>query len=104
MPCPQTLLSSHKGTRLKTSFTMSRPARYRWAMLLLAAAAIAASIPQGAPQVVARASVQARATVRIISGAEIRFAQQSTPDVPAARETLIRNNGVAQPAKLVEFQ
>jgi hypothetical protein len=66
-------------------------------MLFLLAAAIAAPGPQ--PPV-----VQARATVRILSGARLSFAAESTPGQPRPRTTIIHANGLAQAARLIEFE
>ena len=74
-------------------------------MLLTVAAAIAASptLPQ-APS--AGVSVQATATIRIISGARLHFGEQAQADadVPPPRKTIIRIGDTEQPARLTEFE
>ena len=74
-------------------------------MLFLAAAAIAASLPQKA-MMPTGASAQATVTVRVISGAVVNFGRpQSDPDIPPARRTIIHTaDAQQQPAKLIEFQ
>jgi len=72
-------------------------------MLLLAAAAIAASTPQGPSPT--SAAVQATATVRVISGIRLRLGgENNSSDIPAARDTVFNTGNVQQPAKLIEFQ
>jgi hypothetical protein len=48
--------------------------------------------------------VQARATVRIVSGARVRFGEGASSDVPASHERWIRTTMGIQPAKLIEFE
>ena len=74
-------------------------------MLLLAAAAIAASPPQKATMS-AGASAQATVSVRVISGALVSFGRpQRDPDIPPARRTVIHTaDAQQQPAELIEFQ
>jgi hypothetical protein len=74
-------------------------------MLLTALAAIAASTmppPSRSPGV----SVQATASIRIISGARLSFSgEQRQPDIPPLRQTTIRTaDAQQQPARLIEFQ
>jgi hypothetical protein len=66
-------------------------------MQFLFAAALAGSTPH--PPV-----VQARAMVRILSGARVAF--HGRPDVgqPRPRAAIVYANGVAQAAKLIEFE
>jgi hypothetical protein len=73
-------------------------------MLLLAAAAIAASAPQSSPN--AGASVQAMASIRIISGVRLRLGgEQKDPSLPRLRDAVIHTaDAQLQPAKLVEFE
>jgi hypothetical protein len=72
-------------------------------MLLFALAAAAVSpSPQSSPP--APVVVQARATVRIISGARIKLGATQNSDAPAAHDTVVNTNGTTQPAKLVEFE
>ena len=74
-------------------------------MLLLAAAAIAFSSTHNAAPAPTGATVQARATVRIVSGARLNWDQpQHTQDVPAARMTVVQTVNGPQPAKLIEFE
>jgi hypothetical protein len=75
-------------------------------MFLIAAAAIAASPPSAPPRMMSvGASVQAIATIRVISGVRLSFDEkQSDANVPRVRETLVRNGGLQQPARLIEFQ
>ncbi len=73
-------------------------------MILIAAAAIAASTPTAAPVRSPAAVVQARASVRIISGVRLRLDGQPNRDAPAARETVIRTGGTARPVRLIEFE
>jgi len=75
-------------------------------MLLITAAAIIASTSQPAQGLNAGASVQAMATVRVISGVRLSFGEaQNGNDVPRARQTLINTGDVPkQPAKLIEFE
>lgn len=74
-------------------------------MLLLAtAAALAASPPSGGP-LPPSVSVSAQATVRIISGAVLRLGEgPRLGDAPVARVTYAHPDGIAQPAKLIEFE
>jgi hypothetical protein len=74
-------------------------------MLLLAAAAIAISAPQNASPAPTSAIVQARATVRIVSGARLQWGQhQRNGDIPAPRTTVIQTINGPQQAKLIEFE
>jgi hypothetical protein len=75
-------------------------------MLLLAAAAIAASPPQTVPGTGTGVSVQAIATVRIISGVRLSFGKdQSETGVPRPRQTIIHTaDAQEQPANLIEFE
>jgi hypothetical protein len=72
-------------------------------MLVIAAAIVAVSEPSTAPTI--RASVQAIATIRVISGVRLSFsAGLSDADVPRARDTFVKTGETQQPAKLIEFQ
>jgi hypothetical protein len=75
-------------------------------MLLIAAAAIAASSPQTAPAGAATASVQATATIRIVSAVRLSFgSENSSSDIPRPRRTnIVTSDGQEQPASLIEFQ
>ncbi len=72
-------------------------------MLSLLASALIASAPQVSP---ARPQVQARATVRIVSGVQLRLDGRPNPQAPQARPALIeleRGSGKIA-AKLIEFE
>jgi hypothetical protein len=74
-------------------------------MLLLATAAIVVSPAQNAAPAPTSAIVQARATVRIISGARLQWDQrQRKSDVPPQRTTVVQTVSGPQPAKLIEFE
>ena len=75
-------------------------------MLLLAAAAISAQPSAATPPVSVGASVQAIATVRVISGVRLSFgADQSDASAPRPRLTIIHTaDAQEQPAKLFEFE
>jgi len=75
-------------------------------MLVLAAAAIAALPLTEAPGANAGVSVQAIATVRVISGVRLSFAaEQSDASAPRPRLTIIHTaDAQEQPAKLFEFE
>ena len=76
-------------------------------MLLLAAAAIAALVQQNSPTAGASvASVQAMATIRIISGVRLSLGgEQSDPNIPRLRDAVIHTaDAQQQPAKLVELE
>jgi hypothetical protein len=74
-------------------------------MILIAAAAIAYSVPQAPSMISAGASVQATATIRVISGVRISFGrEQNGADVPQPRQTVVKTGDTRQPAKLIEFQ
>ena len=71
-------------------------------MLILAAAALAASTQQ--PQPRTTVAVQATATVRILSGVRLRLGEELNPGAPRPRLTVIRSGESTQPAKLIEFE
>jgi hypothetical protein len=74
-------------------------------LLLFAAAAALASPPQNAPNSGAGAAIQARATIRIISGAALRLGEGTlSGDAPQARDTVVHTDGAGRPARLIEFQ
>ena len=83
---------------------MRRRARYVFAMLFLAAAAVAASAQQPPVRGPVAPSAQARATIRILSGATVRFGQVRADGDGIERNTIIRTEGSAQTVKLIEFQ
>ena len=73
-------------------------------MILLAAAAVTFGAPPLAPRAAA-AVVQATATIRVVSGVQLKFGAPSNPGAPPPRESVVRTaDGTAHPAKLIEFQ
>jgi hypothetical protein len=73
-------------------------------MLLTAAALAATPAQEPAPRPVGT-SVQARATIRVISGVQLHFGDEvRNRDGFIARESTVRSGGVEQSAKLLEFQ
>jgi hypothetical protein len=73
-------------------------------MLALAVLAAAASAPQLSTAPTGPV-VQAMATVRIISGVQLRLdGQANGVEIPAPRNAVIQANGTDQPARLIEFQ
>ena len=73
-------------------------------MLLLAAAAIAASASQQPASGPVAPRVQARVTIRILAGATVRFGDAGSQNQAVERTTIIRSEGPAQVVKLMEFQ
>jgi hypothetical protein len=73
-------------------------------MLLLAAAAIAASAPQPPASGSVAARVQARVTIRILAGATVRFGEAGSQNQAVERTTIVRTEGSVQAVKLMEFQ
>jgi hypothetical protein len=73
-------------------------------MLALLALAAVASAPQFS-RPPASPAVQARATVRIVSGVRLRLdGRANGGEIPAARNAVIKLSGANQPARLIEFQ
>ena len=73
--------------------------------MLFLAAMIAAAAPAAQPARPVGASVQARATIRILSGAELHFGEVPPSVSYVLRDSIIRAaDSEAQRAKLVEFQ
>lgn len=71
-------------------------------MLMLAAAMLAANAPvETEPR---PAVAQARASVRIISGARVKLDGSPNLDVPAAHQAVVHTDGKAHGARLVEFE
>ncbi len=70
-------------------------------MILLAAAAlVTAPTPSAAP-----ATVQARATIRVVQGVRLKLDAATNPGAPTARDAVLRlSDGTTQLAKLIEFQ
>ena len=85
-------------------FTIWRCTRYVLTMLFLAAAAIAASTQQPPIRGPVAPTVQARATIRILSGATVRFGEARADGEGTQRDTTIRTDGSVKTAKLIEFQ
>ena len=73
-------------------------------LLLFAAAATLASPAADAPRPTVRAAVEARATVRILSGARIRLHEEPAAGLPPARMTMVRIGDTAERVRLIEFQ
>ena len=75
-------------------------------MFLIAAVAIISPVLQAPPRMMsAGVSVQATATIRVISGVRVSFgAEPSSADVPQPRQTVVKIGDSQQPAKLIEFQ
>jgi hypothetical protein len=72
-------------------------------VLLAAAAAVLASPPPGGHPV--SATVQATATIRIVSAVQIKFDAETNPGAPPARNAVLRSSdGSTRSAKLIEFQ
>lgn len=70
-------------------------------MLLLAAATLVTAPPP--PRV--SASVQATATIRVVSGVTLKLDGSPNPDAPPAREIVLKAaDGSTQPMKVIEFQ
>ena len=78
--------------------------RYSLAMFWLAAAILTTGIPHSASSTPTGAIIQARATVRIISGARIHLDGQASADTPPASDGVVHTEGAPQPARLIEFQ
>jgi hypothetical protein len=74
-------------------------------MLVAAAVAVAAVATPPSPGHPASATVQATATIRIISGVTLKLDASTNPDAPPSRDTVIRSaDGSTAPARLIEFQ
>ena len=72
------------------------------AMILLAAAALVGTPPPPRP---AAAVAQATATIRVISGVQLKFGAPNNPGAPPARASVVKAaDGSVHPAKLIEFQ
>ena len=70
-------------------------------MVLLAAAALATASPPPAPS----ATVQATATIRVVTAVRLKLDAPDNPGAPAAHDAVLRlGDGTSQPAKLIEFQ
>lgn len=75
-------------------------------MLLIIAAAVAVSAPQGASFTRVGATAQARATVRIISAVTLRLGEGPIRgEAPLARIATVHDaDGASHAASLIEFQ
>jgi hypothetical protein len=95
---------SRIGTVLNGLFTIVPSGRYTGAMLLFAlAAATAASVPPTPPPPPTQGAVlQARASVRILSGARVTAERQPETAI-VSKTTLSGADGRGRPALLVEF-
>ena len=70
-------------------------------MLLVAAAALVTAPPQSRVS----ASVQATATIRVVSGVTLKLDGSPNPGAPPAREIVLKAaDGTRQPVKIIEFQ
>jgi hypothetical protein len=70
---------------------------------LVASVALMASAP--ADRGPTAAAVQARATVRIISGVRLKLDSPTNPDAPPAHDAVVvATDGSRQPARLIEFE
>jgi hypothetical protein len=97
--------SLHFGTKVNALFTIVAPKRYASDMLvLLALAAMVPTVPGSSPTA-ARATVQARAIVRIVSAVTLRLGEGPlSGDAPPAKPAVVHADGQPQPARLIEFQ
>jgi hypothetical protein len=96
--------SCHSGTNLKSAFTISVRPRYGDTVMLILAAAIAVSAPPAPPRNPVAAMIEARATVRILSGARVHLGRAEEPDGWTRRDTVIRSAGAVERATLIEFE
>lgn len=73
-------------------------------MLWLAAAAAAIIATQSPAGGQPRVSVQAIATVRIISGVRLKLDSPTNRDAPRAHDSVVTTDGNRRPARLIEFE
>jgi hypothetical protein len=75
-------------------------------MILLAAAVLAAtSPPPNPPRRTSAAVAEARVSIRIISGVEIKLGAANNAGAPPVRDSVVHvADGSPAPAKLIEFQ
>jgi len=74
-------------------------------MFVIATAAAIAALSPNVPTTSVRASVQAQATVRIISGAVLRLSEERQGrDVPLAHRAVVHAEGSARLVRLIEFE
>ena len=69
---------------------------------LAAAAAIVATQPSSGGQ--SPVSVQAIATVRIVSGVRLKLDSPTNRDAPRAHDSIVTTDGNRRPARLIEFE
>jgi hypothetical protein len=70
---------------------------------LIASATLAASTPASPGST--HASVEARATVRILSGVRLKLDSPTNADAPPAHDAVVvERDGSRQPARLIEFE
>lgn len=105
MPRRRPLIRSITAQFLMTCLPL-RPERVtRHAMLLIAAAAIATAHPQAASGTSVQAVVQARATVRVVSGARIEWnGATAGGQTPPAKTTVVQTVDGPRPARVIEFE
>ena len=93
--------SIQNGTIVKALFTIGPGWRLALLMVLIVAAALAAS----SPPAVAPATVQATATVRIVAAVRLKLDAPKNLGAPDGHDAVLRlSDGSAQPAKLIEFE
>lgn len=95
----------HNGTKVNAVFTIGAGKRYANAMLVVAAAILASStvaLPERAG--LAAPLVQARATVRIVSGVRLQLGEANRVEGQRLRWTIVSTREGLQPARLVEFE
>ena len=74
-------------------------------LLLLAAAAATAPVPDQGSAPYAGARAEGRVTVQILAGARISASEVQHPALPPLQDSIVRTpNGSLGPARLVEFQ
>jgi hypothetical protein len=74
-------------------------------MMWIAAAAALAATPAQPSEWRASATVQATATIRIISGVVLKFDAPENAGAPAAHDSKVTTEeGLVRPARLIEFQ
>jgi hypothetical protein len=104
MPLQPATIGSIMAQSLKRHLPLSGDRVTCHAMLLLAAAVIAAFVPNTEQGPVARPIVQARAAVRIISAARLHLDGQPGRDAPTWRLAVIKTADGFEQAKLIEFE
>jgi hypothetical protein len=73
-------------------------------MFWLAAAAMTVStVPEGPPPT-ARVAAQATATIRIVTAVRLKLDSDHNEGAPNSRPAIFVSNGIAQPARLIEFE